>query len=116
MRGRGESLHLSSSECLSLQTQVSGKNCSSLFSLLQLSFDFEPVSASHLAGRKFIMGIGSFIPYSRGNAGVLGPSSFRTIDFVAWKIFGGAGEPVVDPLRDHSCPSLGRGFLILQDP
>ena len=44
------------------------------------------------------MGIGSFIPYSRGNAGVLGPSSFRTIDFVAWKIFGGAGEPVVDPL------------------
>lgn len=62
------------------------------------------------------MGIGSFIPYSRGNAGVLGPSSFRTIDFVAWKIFGGAGEPVVDPLRDHSCPSLGRGFLILQDP
>ena len=56
------------------------------------------------------MVLGSLIPYSRGNAGVLGPSSFRAIDFVARKIFGGAGEPVVDPswiIAVHHC---GRGF------
>lgn len=62
------------------------------------------------------MVLGSLIPYSLGNSGVLGPSSFRAIDFVARKILGGADEPVVDPLWDHSCPSLWKGFLILQNP
>ena len=60
--------------------------------------------------RKFIMVLGSLIPYSRGNAGVLGPSSFRAIDFVARKIFGGAGEPVVDPSGIIAVHHCGRGF------
>ena len=54
--------------------RCAGKNCGSLFSLLQLRFCFEPVSTSHLAGKEIHYGphsLGSLILYSRGDAGVL---------------------------------------------
>lgn len=70
--GRGVDLFTSPARNVSAcKCRCAGENCGSLFSLLQLSFCFEPVSTSHLAGKE--IHYGPRVPHSllQGDAGVL---------------------------------------------